>query len=153
MQGSKLARGLLVAQAVFFVAAGIGLWAQPEAACHNLAASRGLVASAVQCPSYTGAHAVFEMYSFSLGKHFWMIGVLFSYFALRSGRRDAVAAGLVYVPVALALDCLPPLSWFAEAGVVGPSSWAPIYTLTAVSALMGAVGLIANSRGANAVAR
>jgi hypothetical protein len=133
-----------------FVASGIGLWATPETACQNLAGSRGLVASAVQCPSYTGAHAVFEMYSFSLGKHFWMIGLVFGYFALR-GRRDAVAAGLIYVPVALAIDCLPPLSWFAEAGVVGPASWAPIYTLTAVSAAMGAVGLIANARGDDAV--
>lgn len=153
MRGLKLARWMLALQAVFFVAAGIGMWSDPEALCHSLATSRGLAASAVHCPTYTGAHAVFEMYSFSLGKHFAMLGVLFAYFALRSSGRDVVAAGLIYVPVALALDCVPPLTWFAEAGVVGLSSWAAIYTLTAVSAAMSAVGLFAGRRGGGAAAR
>ena len=86
-----------------------------------------------------------EMYTFSLGKHLTMIGIVFAYFALRGRSRAAIQAGLIYAPVALLIDWIPPLTWFAATGS-GTSLFPPIFWVAVVSCALSAVGLTMNFR-------
>ena len=78
------ARGILLSQCLFVVVGGLAITLAPEQACERMAALRGIREAAVQCPSYTGAEPVFEMYTFSLGKHQALIALVFSYFSRSS---------------------------------------------------------------------
>ena len=132
---------------VFFVLGGFQLWAFPEETCPYMALSRAVVEDRVACPQYAGDHPVFEMYTFSLGKHLTMIGVVFAWFAIRGRSKAVIHAGLVYVPVALAIDCVPPLTWLGSAGVVGPG-WPPICVAALLSVALSAAGIVWNARAA-----
>jgi hypothetical protein len=145
---SNAGRWILLFQAlVFFVVGGLQIWAFPTEACPFMARSRAVVVDLIQCPAYTGEHPVFEMYTFSLGKHLTMIGVVFSYFALLGRSRAAIQAGLIYAPVALLVDWIPPLTWLAATDS-STSLFPPILGVALVSCLLSAIGLSLNFRHA-----
>ena len=139
-------RWVVVLQAsVFFVVGGFELWAFPKETCPYMALSRAVVEERVVCPEYVGESPVFEMYTFSLGKHITMIGIVFLYFAMRGRSKDLVQAGLLYPPIALLVDWAPPLTWFADTGA-GASLTPPIFWLALVSCALSAVGWVLNER-------
>ncbi len=143
---SNAGRWILVLQAfVFFVVGGLEVWIYPQEVCPYMAASRAVAEDRIQCPDYSGDHPVFEMYTFSLGKHLTMIGVVFAFFAMRGRSKAAIQAGLIYLPLALLLDWIPPLSWFHTTGaatsLVPPIAWAALF-----SCALSAVGLVLNAR-------
>ena len=139
-------RGILVLQAlVFFVLGGLQVWAFPGETCPYMARSRAVVEERIQCPQYSGEQPIFEMYTFSLGKHITMIGVVFLYFGLWGRSRAAIQAGLVYAPVALLVDWIPPLTWLHTSGA-GTSQFPPIAWLALISCALSAAGLILNLR-------
>ena len=143
---SNPGRWILVFQALaFFVVGGLEVWVYPTATCHLMALSRGVVEDLIQCPSYVGVHPVFEMYTFSLGKHLTMIGIVFAYFGLRGSSKTAIQAGLLYAPVALLLDWIPPVTWLSTSGA-GASLFPPIAWVAVVSCALSAVGLVLNGR-------
>ena len=149
---SNAGRWILLFQAlVFFVVGGIEVWAYPKETCPYMAQSRAVVEDLVRCPEYTGDHPVFEMYTFSLGKHLTMIGVVFAYFALGGRSKAAIQAGLIYVPVALLVDWIPPLTWLAVAGA-GSSLFPPIAWVALVSCALSGVGLLMNARDSEWIA-
>ena len=121
------------------------MWAFLQGTCPYLAASRAVAEDRIQCPDNSGGHPVFEMYTFSLGKHLTMIGVVFVYFALRGRGKEAIQAGLVYAPVALLLDWIPLLTWFDSSGA-GTSLFPPIFWLALISCALSAAGLVLNAR-------
>lgn len=112
------ARGLLSLEAAFVIVGGLSVALAPEEACSRMAALRGLGDGPFSCPSYVGAQPVFEMYTFSLGKHQALIAALFVYFALFGRSKAVINAGLVYLPVATLLDAVPVYTWFSEHGLV-----------------------------------
>lgn len=143
---SNAGRWILVFQALtFFVIGGFEVWAFPNETCSYMAMSRAVAEDRIQCPEYVGDHPVFEMYTFSLGKHLTMIGVVFACFAVRGRSKGAIQAGLVYVPVALVLDCIPPLTWFRATGA-GTSLLPPIAWAAIISCALSSAGLALNSR-------
>jgi hypothetical protein len=143
---SNPGRWILAFQAlVFFVIGGSQLWAFPEESCPHMARSRAVVEERVVCPAYTGVQPVYEMYTFSLGKHLTMIGVVFAFFALGSRSKAGITAGLLYVPVALLVDWIPPLTWLNATGA-GTSLLPPIFWLAVVSCALSATGLALNAR-------
>ncbi len=145
---SNPGRWILVFQAlVFFAAGGFEVWAFPTETCHFMALSRAVAEDLIQCPAYSGDHPVFEMYTFSLGKHLTMIGIVFAYFGLRGRSKAAIQAGLLYMPVALLLDWLPPLTWLHASGA-GTSLFPPIFWAAMVSCGLSAAGLVLNARNA-----
>ena len=136
---------LLFLTLAFLIPGGIEVWAFPKEICPYMAFGRSVAEDQVQCPAYTGEHPVFEMYSFSLGKHLTMIGLVFAYFALRGGSKEAIQLGLVYVPVALWIDWIPPLTWFDSSGV-GTSIFPPIFWVAVFSTPLSVLGLWINGR-------
>lgn len=143
---ANIGRWILAFQAiVFFVLGGVDVWAYPEETCPYMAASRAVAEDRIQCPDYSGDSPVFEMYTFSLGKHLTMIGVVFTYFALRGRSKEAIQAGLVYAPVALLLDWIPPLTWLDSSGA-GTSLFPPIFWAALISCALSAAGLVLNAR-------
>ena len=143
---SNAGRWLLGFQAlVFFALGGLQIWSQPEETCPLMARSRAVVEDLIQCPAYVGEHPVFEMYTFSLGKHLTMIGIVFAYFALLGRSKTAIQAGLIYAPIALLVDWIPPLTWLRETGA-GTSLFPPIAWLALISCALSAAGLVLNAR-------
>ena len=110
-----------------------------------MAALRGIADSSIACPSYTGAHAVFEIYTVSLGKHQAMIALVFAYFAAFGSSKAAITIGLAYWAVAGTLDIVPVVTWFAANGLV-TSSFPGIVTLALVFVAVAAVGVPTNHR-------
>ncbi len=143
---SNAGRWILVLQAfVFFVVGGLEVWIYPQEVCPYMAASRAVAEDRIQCPDYSGDHPVFEMYTFSLGKHLTMIGVVFAYFGLRGRSKVAIQTGLIYMPVALLIDWVPPLTWFDASGA-GTSLFPPIFWAALISRALSAAGLVLNQR-------
>ena len=143
---ANIGRWILAFQAlVFFVLGGVEVWAYPQETCPYMAASRAVAEDRIRCPDYSGDHPVFEMYTFSLGKHLTMIGVVFAYFALRGRSKEAIQAGLAYAPVALLLDWIPPLTWLDSSGA-GTSLFPPIFWVALISCALSAAGLVLNAR-------
>ena len=139
-------RWILVFQAlVFFVLGGVQVWAYPVESCPYMARARDVAEERIQCPQYSGEQPVFEMYTFSLGKHLTMIGIVFAYFGLRGRSKAAIQAGLVYAPVALLVDWIPPLTWLHATGAA-TSLFPPIAWVALVSCALSAAGLVLNSR-------
>ena len=139
-------RWLLGLQAlVFFALGGLQLWSQPEETCPLMARSRAVVETLVQCPAYVGEHPVFEMYAFSLGKHLSMIGIVFLVFAVFGRSKAAIQAGLIYVPIALLVDWIPPLTWLRQSGA-GTSLFPPIAWGALISCGLSTAGLLLNAR-------
>ena len=143
---TNLGRWILAVQAlIFFVLGGFEVWAFPTETCTYMGRSRAVVEDQIRCPEYSGEHPIFEMYTFSLGKHLTMIGVVFAFFAMRGRSKAAIQAGLIYLPLALLLDWIPPLSWFHTTGaatsLVPPIAWAAL-----VSCALSTVGLVLNAR-------
>ena len=150
---SNAGRWILLFQALFFfVLGGFEVWAYPNEMCPYMAAGRAVAEDRVQCPEYVGVHPVFEMYTFSLGKHVTMIGIFFAYFALRGQSKAAIQAGLLYVPVALLLDWVPPLTWFSTTGA-GTTLFPPIFWLAMISCALSAIGLALNARHSEWIGR
>ena len=139
------ARGLLLAESLFVIVGGLSIALAPEEACQRMAALRGLLQDAVQCPSYTGAQPVFEMYTFSLGKHQALIALLFSYFALLGTSKAAINSGLLYWAVAGILDAIPVLTWLSSGEIV-TSGFPGIFVLALVFTVIGSLGIPLNSR-------
>ncbi len=143
---SNAGRWLLAVQAlVFFAAGGLYLWSRPEETCPLMAQSRAVAETLIQCPEYAGVHPVFEMYTFSLGKHLTMIGIVFVYFAVLGQSKVAIQAGLIYAPVALLVDWIPPLTWLRATGA-GTSLFPPIAWAALISCALSAAGLVLNDR-------
>jgi hypothetical protein len=143
---SNAGRWLLAIQAlVFFVMGGFQLWTYPAETCPYMAQSRAIAEARIECPDYSGDHPVFEMYTFSLGKHITMIGIVFTCFAVLGRSKMAIQAGLIYVPVALLADWIPPVTWLNASGastsLVPPISWAAL-----ISCVLCAAGLALNAR-------
>jgi hypothetical protein len=143
---SNVGRWILGLQALLmFVIAGSLMWMRPEQACPLMAESRGVADALVQCPAYVGENPVFEMYTFSLAKHITMIGVVFTYFAAFGRSKQAIQAGLLYFPITLLVDWVPPLTWLREAGV--SAELIPgIARLALASCALSGVGLWLNAR-------
>lgn len=141
---SNAGRWILLFQALFFfVVGGFEVWAYPNEMCPYMAAGRAVAEDRVQCPEYAGVHPVFEMYTFSLGKHQLMIGLFFLGFAVRGRSRAVIQAGLVYVAVAHLVDWIPPLTWLAGAS---SSLLPPIGLAAVIFTVLNAVALVLNSR-------
>lgn len=139
-------RWILAFQALgFFVLGGVQVWLFPEQTCPYMAASRAVAEGFIKCPDYLGEHPVFEMYTFSLGKHLTLIGVVFGYFAIRGQSQAAIQVGLVYAPVATLLDVIPPWTWLHTSGV-STSLFPPIFWQAIISCALSGAGLIANAR-------
>ena len=139
------ARVALLGESVFVIVGGLAIALAPEEACARMAALRGLAATAVSCPSYTGAEPVFEMYTVSLGKHQAMIATVFAYFALAGSSKAAINIGLVYLAVAASLDTIPVMTWFSTNDLV-VSSFPGIFTLALVFTAVAAAAVPANHR-------
>jgi hypothetical protein len=145
---SNAGRWILALQAfVFLVFGGFELWAYPAQTCPYMASSRSVVEALVVCPSYDGEAPVFEMYTFSLGKHITMIGLLFLYFAFRGRSRSSIDAGLLYIPAALLLDWIPALTWFDSSGA-GTGLFPPIFWAATVSCALSLFGVTRNAKHA-----
>lgn len=142
---SNAGRWILAVQALAFFVVGGQRWAFPEETCPHMALSRAVAEDRIECPEYTGDRPVFEMYTFSLGKHLTMIGIVFGYFALLGRSKAAIQVGLVYAPVALLLDWVPPLTWFGSTGA-STSVFPPIAWAALISCVLSAAGLAINAR-------
>ena len=143
---SNAARWILAFQAlVFLMLGGLEVWAFPKEVCPFMAASRSLAEEAISCPEYVGEHPIFEMYTFSLGKHLTMIGAVFVYFAIAGRSKAAIQLGLLYPPVALLIDLIPPWTWFSTSGV-GTSLFPPLFWLAMISCALSCAGLVLNAR-------
>ena len=141
---SNPARWILGIQAlVLFVFGGFEVSAFPTEMCPYMAAGRAIAQDLIECPAYTGENPVFEMYTFSLGKHQLMIGLFFLGFAVRGRSRAVIQAGLVYVAVAHLVDWIPPLTWLAGAS---SSLLPPIGLAAVIFTVLNAVALVLNSR-------
>ena len=139
------ARGVLLSECLFVLVGGLAITLAPEQACERMAALRGIPEVAVQCPSYTGAEPVFEMYTFSLGKHQALIALVFSYFAFFGRSKAAINIGLIYFAVAGSLDAIPVLTWFADSELV-ISPFPGIFVLAFVFTLGALFAVPANTR-------
>ena len=143
---SNLGRWILAIQALpGFVIGGSLLWAFPEQSCPLMAESRGVAEALVQCPAFVGENPVFEMYTFSLAKHITMIGVVFTYFAVFGRSKQAIQAGLLYIPITLLADWVPPLTWLREAGA-SAELLPGIARLALGSCVLSGLGLWLNAR-------
>ena len=139
------ARGILLSQCLFVLVGGLAITLAPEQACERMAALRGIREATVQCPRYTGAEPVFEMYTFSLGKHQALIALVFSYFAVFGRSKAAINIGLIYLSVAASLDAIPVLTWLADSEVV-ISPFPRIFFLALVFTLSALFAVPANIR-------
>jgi hypothetical protein len=128
-----------------FVMSGSLMWMLPEQACPLMAESRGVAEALVQCPAYVGENPVFEMYTFSLAKHITMIGVVFTYFAAFGRSKQAIQAGLLYFPITLLMDWVPPLTWLQEAGA-GAELFPGIARVALASCVLSGLGFWLNAR-------
>ena len=138
-------RGVLLAESLFVLVGGLSIALAPEQACQRMAELRGIAADAVECPSYTGTMPVFEMYTFSLGKHQALIALVFAYFALLGRSRAAINVGLVYLAVAAALDAIPVATWFSDREIV-TAAFPGIFLLALVFSAGALFGVPLNSR-------
>ncbi len=139
------ARAALLLESAFVIVGGLAIALAPEEACERMAALRGLATSAVRCPSYVGAEPVFEMYTFSLGKHQAMIAMVFSYFALAGSSKAAINIGLAYLAVAASLDAIPVVTWFSTNDLV-VSSFPGVFLMALVFTAVAAAAIPANHR-------
>ena len=143
---SNAGRWILLVQAlVFLVFGGLEVAAYPAETCPYMAQSRAIAEDLIRCPTYSGTHPIFEMYTFSLGKHLAMIGIVFVFFAVRGRSQAAIQAGLIYVPVTLLIDWIPVVSWLGAAGA-STSSFPPLVMAALISCLLSASGLWLNGR-------
>ena len=143
---TNAARWILSFQAlVFFIAGGFEIMAFPKEMCPYMGKMRAVVEDRIECPEYLGDHPIFEMYTFSLGKHQLMIGLVFAYFAVIGRSRSVIQAGLIYGPVAHLIDWIPPLTWLTSSGA-STTMFPPILGSAVLLCVLSAVGLPINAR-------
>ena len=143
---TNAARWILSFQAlVFFIAGGFEIMAFPKEMCPYMGKMRAVVEDRIECPEYLGDHPIFEMYTFSLGKHVLMIGLMFAYFAVFGRSKAAIQAGLIYAPLTLAIDWIPPLTWLTSSGA-STTLFPPIFWSAVLAFVLSAAGLSINAR-------
>ncbi len=136
---------LLFQVLVFCVAGGFEVMAFPTEMCPYMGKLRALVEDRIECPAYVGEHPIFEMYTFSLGKHQMMIGLVFAYFSLFGRSKAVIQAGLIYVAVAHVIDWIPPLTWLTSSGA-STTLFPPIFWAAVLLCVLSTAGLIINAR-------
>jgi hypothetical protein len=130
---------------IIFTFTGLMIMSSPTETSIRMGMSRGVVEQNIISPSYNGENPVFEMYTFSLGKHITMIGALFIIFGLFGNSKAVIDAGFIYMPITLFVDWMPVITWLRTSGA-SSSLFPGIFWAMVVTTVICIVGLIFNAR-------